>query len=283
MGSAPSRNLCQLELGMWNWWIDSHITISAEHLPGSQNQVAAWQEIEVQGRLIQMCSRQSYLRLLNGQERPLHSQPLCLLSLCEASRLLKLEIGSRATAVNALCQPWGPSIGYAFPPFCMIGRCLAKITSEKVPWILVTPPSLVLSHLVNVGGNTATTPKPQENINEPTGEQSSHGAAGSSLASYPGERRPGIDCLCIHNHFQKNLGIGFVGEINTYAPNIFLYHRKIHLFASWSTFNFTNVGIYMKVKLLSCCYQLVPVSQYTMRCCHLCAWPLTKRVGYRAG
>ena len=41
MRSAPLRNLCQLELGMWNWCIDGHITISAEHLPGSQNQLAA--------------------------------------------------------------------------------------------------------------------------------------------------------------------------------------------------------------------------------------------------
>ena len=40
MGGATSRDLCQLALEMWNWCIDRHITISAEHLPGSQNQVA---------------------------------------------------------------------------------------------------------------------------------------------------------------------------------------------------------------------------------------------------
>ena len=39
MGGAPSRDLCQLTLGTWNWCIDCHITISVEHLPGSQNQV----------------------------------------------------------------------------------------------------------------------------------------------------------------------------------------------------------------------------------------------------
>ena len=39
MGDAPSRDLCQLTLGMWNWCIDHQITISAEHLLGSQNQV----------------------------------------------------------------------------------------------------------------------------------------------------------------------------------------------------------------------------------------------------
>ena len=45
------------------------------------------------------------------------------------------------TAVNALCQPWGTSIGYALPPFCMIGRCLAKDHLGKVlQIILITPP-----------------------------------------------------------------------------------------------------------------------------------------------
>ena len=43
--------------------------------------------------------------------------------------------------------------------------------------------SLVPSHLTNVGGDTATTPKPQKNLNGHNGKQSSHGAAGSSSAS----------------------------------------------------------------------------------------------------
>ena len=80
-----------------------------------------------------------------------------------------------ATAVNALWQPWGTSIGYAFPPFCLIGRCLTIISSEKSPSdnlhnspLEIT--SVVPSHLANVGGDITTTTKPQENINRPTGE-----------------------------------------------------------------------------------------------------------------
>ena len=71
----------------------------------------------------------------------------------------------------------------------------------------------------------------------------------STLASYPGrvggERRPGIDCLRMRDHSQKNLGIRLcleiVGKINTYTSDIFPYHGKIQPFASRITFNSMNV------------------------------------------
>ena len=66
------------------------------------------------------------------------------------------------------------------------------------------------------------------------------------IASYPGrvggKRRPGIDCLRMHDHSQKNLGIRLRLEIvGTFTSNIFPYHRKIQPFASRITFNSMNV------------------------------------------
>ena len=104
----------------------------------------------------------------------------------------------------------------------------------------------------------------------------------TNVASYPGcmggERRPGIDCLRMRDHSQKNLGIclrlEIVGKINTYTSDIFPYHWKIQPFASWITFNSINVkDNHTKPRMLSCSYQLVLVSQYATRCCHSRAWP----------
>ena len=69
------------------------------------------------------------------------------------------------------------------------------------------------------------------------------------LASYPGrvggEKRPGIDCLRMRDHSQKNLGIRLrleiVGKINTYTSDTFPYHGKIQPFASRITFNSMSV------------------------------------------
>ena len=109
-----------------------------------------------------MESRQSYLLSVDG----LYST----VDLFAARLSVKLptyyswRLDPGATAVNALCQP-----------FCMIGKCLAKITSEKPP--LDNPQSspleitsLVPSHLANIGGDTATTPRSEEKTNRLTGE-----------------------------------------------------------------------------------------------------------------
>ena len=59
-----------------------------------------------------------------------------------------------------------------------------------------------------------------------------------------GKRQPGIDCLCMRNHSQKNLGIclhlEIVSKINTYT-SIFPYHWKIQPSASQITFKLMNV------------------------------------------
>ena len=71
----------------------------------------------------------------------------------------------------------------------------------------------------------------------------------TTLALYPGlvggERWPGIDCLRMHDHSKKNLGIRLcleiVSKINMYTSNIFPHHGKIQPFASQITFNSMNV------------------------------------------
>ena len=40
MGGLHSKDLCQLALQVWDWCLARNLTISAEHLPGSLNQLA---------------------------------------------------------------------------------------------------------------------------------------------------------------------------------------------------------------------------------------------------
>ena len=42
-----------------------------------------------------------------------------------------------AAAMDAFMMPWGCLKGYMFPPFCMIGRCLAKVRKERATVVLV--------------------------------------------------------------------------------------------------------------------------------------------------
>ena len=44
-----------------------------------------------------------------------------------------------AVATNAFLHPWMGKNAYAFPPFCLIGQCIAKLRAEKCEIVLVTP------------------------------------------------------------------------------------------------------------------------------------------------
>lgn len=44
-----------------------------------------------------------------------------------------------AVAYNALLHPWNNIKGYAFPPFCLIARCLKKTRMEKTTILLIAP------------------------------------------------------------------------------------------------------------------------------------------------
>ena len=45
----------------------------------------------------------------------------------------------RAMTVDAFSLSWRNPEAYAFPPFCLIGKCLSKITKDQATVILVTP------------------------------------------------------------------------------------------------------------------------------------------------
>lgn len=44
-----------------------------------------------------------------------------------------------AMAVDAMLIPWTDLRGYAFPPFCLLGRCLQKIANKRATVVLIAP------------------------------------------------------------------------------------------------------------------------------------------------
>ena len=56
----------------------------------------------------------------------------------QVASLCKLEAGPLSEAVDAFSLQWNKVKGYAFPPFCVLGRCLGQVLVEPVwktqPW-----------------------------------------------------------------------------------------------------------------------------------------------------
>ena len=110
----------------------------AEHLPGASNTVADQESRQVESSAEWMLHREVFhmIQLALG---------LCQVDLF-ATRLnhqLPKYISWRpdpfAQGTNALLWNWKYLEGYAFPPFCLIGRCLQKVQQEQSTVTMVVP------------------------------------------------------------------------------------------------------------------------------------------------
>ena len=138
MGGTRSRTLSQAACNLWHWSLQRGITLSVVHLPGVQNSradgesrtlqsSAEWMlESSISRNIIQIlgpCSVDLFATRLNNQLR----------------RYASWRPDPFATATDAFTMSWQEEVGYAFPPFSVIGRCLQKIRQEESTVVLVTP------------------------------------------------------------------------------------------------------------------------------------------------
>ena len=139
MGGTHSQPLCSIAKRLWEWCMDHQLTVSAEHLPGIMNVTA-----DAESRFKPDASEWA----LDAQvfQRLMKIRDPCEIDLFASRLSAKLQIyyswkpDPGALATDALAQDWRQLRGYAFPPFCLIGRCLAKIQREEVPEILLIAP-----------------------------------------------------------------------------------------------------------------------------------------------
>ena len=187
MGGTHSWHLCQLTIKVWNWCLDRRITISAEHLPGSLNQLA-----DTESRA-QADSSEWALDLTIFQQLMAKRGP-CTVDLFASRLSAKLPTyyswrsDPGATAVDALCQPWNMVKGYAFPPFLsnreMPGQDkIREGSSDGSDNPTVEIASMVPTITRNVGGETHPTPVRQEAFDRSNGCQPPHGYSGPFTAS----------------------------------------------------------------------------------------------------
>ena len=138
MGGTRSPVLSNLAIQLWQWCLERNLSITAEHLPGVDNVVA-----DEESRVIQSTAEWQL-------HRPIFQQILECLGNCNidlfATRLnaqLKQFVSWRpdpdSMGADALQLPWNTWEGYAFPPFCLIGKCVKKVREDRASLILIAP------------------------------------------------------------------------------------------------------------------------------------------------
>jgi hypothetical protein len=136
-GGTRSRNLCSIAARIAEWCEDRLLTVSAVYLPGALNILA--------DRLSRMRPDVSDWMLDQSVFRQLQSiwDPQVDLFAANWNRQLELfaswQHQPEAMAVDAFSLNWSLFLGYAFPPFSLIQRCLNKIRKDRAEMVLIAP------------------------------------------------------------------------------------------------------------------------------------------------
>jgi len=137
LGGTRSRKLNKVALEMWEWCLSRNIWVKAEHLPGKLNLWADWESRHVQDP--------SDWKLRQDLASLLFRHHPCNVDLF-ASRLnhqlpnfWSWKPDPLAQGTNSFLLDWSQCRGYAFPPFCLVGRCVQQCLQQKAKLLIVAP------------------------------------------------------------------------------------------------------------------------------------------------
>lgn len=138
MGSNTSGSLNAIAQQIWEWCLARQIMLIPEYLPGVSNSVADYHSRHHNDSSDWMLDRSTFQNI----ERIWHVD--CDLFASRTNAQLPSYVSWRpdpyALCANAFSLDWSSSHGYAFPPICLIGKCLSRVMQQKVPsLVLVTP------------------------------------------------------------------------------------------------------------------------------------------------
>ena len=136
-GGTKSRQLVEATKNLWEHCLSKNIILTAEYLPGVQNTIADtlsrrytdWSDWKLNPR---------YFSTLNELWGPIERDLFADRLNHQTPKYFSWRADPEAAGTDAFLTPWGEK-DYAFPPFCQIARCLAKVRKEETSLILITP------------------------------------------------------------------------------------------------------------------------------------------------
>jgi hypothetical protein len=136
-GGTRSRALCDISSSIVSWCESHNLSLTATHLPGVLNSVADEQSRTSLDASDWMLCRSTFRKLsaVWKTEVDLFANKWN----AQLPTFVSWMIQPDAFALNAFSLNWSRFKGYAFPPFALIARCLAKMRKEKAELVLVCP------------------------------------------------------------------------------------------------------------------------------------------------
>jgi hypothetical protein len=122
-GSTRTVELNNIARIIWLWALDRHLWLSAAHVPGVDNVEADDASRVFKDELEWTLAEVHFNRICARFGRP--DMDLFASRLNHKVRdFCSFKPDPLAKVVDAFSIPWDMNLGYAFPPFCLIGRTL---------------------------------------------------------------------------------------------------------------------------------------------------------------
>ena len=111
----------------------------AEYLPGSQNE---WADMESRKKAEASDWRLDpvIFQQLQQVRGPLEIDLFAARHNTQLENYFSWQLDPDAQGTDAFRHSWTTLKGYAFPPFCMVGRCLRKVIADKVMRLVIVAP-----------------------------------------------------------------------------------------------------------------------------------------------
>ncbi len=115
---------------IWMWAKDRNLWLSAAHLPGSKNIEADTESRKAYGSEGEWMLDSKIFNEIMLQLGHCYIDLFATRLNAQLSRYISWHPDPGALAVDAFAYSWANELVYAFPPFCVISRVLAKVAAE---------------------------------------------------------------------------------------------------------------------------------------------------------
>ena len=137
-GGPRSHRLFQITKVFWDFCLSRQIIITADHVPGVQNQIADRESRVFLDKSCWILNR-SYFQ----QIEKIWGEADIDLFVDRLTTQKKVYVSwkpdPKALTTDAFTMQWADQKMYAFPPFCLVGLCLAKVRRDQASLTLIAP------------------------------------------------------------------------------------------------------------------------------------------------
>ena len=137
MGGTRSPELLQVAKEIWDYLLANGIAVTAEYLPSSLNIQADWQSRNHKDSSDWKLNPKIFSQIVKIRGIPQIDLFASQLN-HQLPKYMSWHPDPGSCAVDSLQHSWRNLYGYAFPPFCLVGKVLAKARKDQSLLLIIT-------------------------------------------------------------------------------------------------------------------------------------------------